>query len=145
RERLESAGMTTFLRTSGGKGLHVVLPIDRRTTWDDFKAFAKSVADTMTREAPDRYIATISKAKRRGKIFIDFLRNQRGATAIAPYSTRARPGAFVALPVSWAALGHADSAHPASVADAAKKIARADDPWPDYFRLKQALPLGTKS
>ena len=101
RELLEDVGFTTFLRTSGGKGLHVVVPIDRRTTWDDFKRFAKSVADKMTREAPDRYIATMSKAKRHGKIFIDYLRNQRGATAIASYSTRRRKGAPVATPIAW--------------------------------------------
>ena len=101
RELLEGVGFTTFLRTSGGKGLHVVVPIDRRTTWDDFKQFAKSVADTMTRDAPDRYIATMSKAKRHGKIFVDYLRNQRGATAIASYSTRRRQGAPVATPIAW--------------------------------------------
>ena len=101
RERLEAVGLTTFLRTSGGKGLHVVVPIARRNTWDEFKQFAKSVADTMTRDAPDRYIATMSKAKRRGKIFVDYLRNQRGATAIASYSTRRPGGAPVAAPLAW--------------------------------------------
>ena len=101
RDRLESAGLTTFLRTSGGKGLHVVVPLSRRNNWDEFKAFAKSVADAMTRDEPDRYIATMSKAKRRGKLFIDYLRNQRGATAIASYSTRRRRGAPVATPLAW--------------------------------------------
>src|SRR5262249_34554581 len=145
KKRLEDAGLESFPMLTGGKGIHVVVPLKPGHSWDEHRAFAEAMARLMAEQEPERYVATISKAKRRGKIFIDFLRNQRGATAIAPYSTRARPGAFVALPVSWAALGHADSAHPASVADAAKKIARADDPWPDYFRLKQALPLGTKS
>ncbi len=93
RDRLAAVGLTSYLRTSGGKGLHVVVPLARRNTWDELKQFAKSIADTMTRESPDRYLATLSKAKRRGKIFVDYLRNQRGATAIASYSTRRKAGA----------------------------------------------------
>ena len=92
RDCLEALGLASFLRTSGGKGLHVVAPLARRNTWDELKEFARGVAETMVRAAPERYIANMSKAKRRGKIFVDYLRNQRGATAIASYSTRAGAG-----------------------------------------------------
>jgi bifunctional non-homologous end joining protein LigD len=81
-----------------------VVPLQRRHSWDDHRAFAEAIARLMAEESPERYVANMSKAKRRGKIFVDYLRNQRGSTAIAPYSTRARSGAFVALPVSWKAL-----------------------------------------
>ena len=87
----------------------------------------------------DRFVANMSKAKRRGKIFVDYLRNQRGATAICPFSTRARPGAHVAMPVSWEKLARLDSAHPVAVGEAAKFMGRSE-PWPGYFKLKQGLP-----
>ncbi len=91
RQRLEDLGLETFLRTTGGKGLHVVVPIARRVSWENLKTFAKAFADSLVREQPDRYIAQPSKAKRAGKIYIDYLRNDRGATAVAPYSTRRDP------------------------------------------------------
>ena len=91
-------------------------------------------------EAPDRYVATMSKAKRHGKIFIDYLRNTRGASAIGPYSTRARPGAHVAFPVSWQAVRKLKDARPAAVNDAAAKVARMKEPWAGYFKLRQKLP-----
>jgi bifunctional non-homologous end joining protein LigD len=101
RARLEAAGLVAFVKTSGGKGLHVVSPLEARAKWPEVKAFTKAIADDMAAESPDRFIATIAKAKRHSKVLIDYLRNQRGATAIAPYSTRARPGAAVSMPLSW--------------------------------------------
>jgi bifunctional non-homologous end joining protein LigD len=98
------------------------------------------MARMMAADEPDRYVATMSKAKRHGKIFIDYLRNTRGATAISPYSTRARAGAYVAVPVSWPQLARAKDAHPVHVGAGARFIKRSD-PWPDYFKVKQALPL----
>lgn len=140
RERFEAAGMTTFLRTSGGKGVHIVVPIERRTTWDDFKAFAKSVADRMTRDDPDRYIATMSKAKRHGKIFIDYLRNQRGATAIASYSSRRRPGAPVATPIAWDELNSKTRPDMFNIRNLPKRLAKLKkDPWADFFKVRQSL------
>ena len=93
RERLERAGLTAFVKTSGGKGLHVAAPLQPQAEWPAVKAFAKSFADAMAADSPDAYVSTIPKARRQGKILIDYLRNQRGATAIAPYGARARPGA----------------------------------------------------
>jgi bifunctional non-homologous end joining protein LigD len=140
RELLGTVGFTTFLRTSGGKGLHVVVPIDRRTIWDDFKQFAKSVADRMTREAPDRYIATMSKAKRAGKIFIDYLRNQRGATAIASYSTRCRKGAPVATPIAWDELNTKIRPDMFNIANLPKRLDKLKtDPWADFFKVRQSI------
>jgi bifunctional non-homologous end joining protein LigD len=140
RERLEGVELKTFLRTSGGKGLHIVVPIERRTTWDDFKQFAKSVADTMTREAPDRYIATLSKAKRRGKIFVDYLRNQRGATAIASYSTRRRSGAPVAAPIAWDELDAKTRPDMYNVKNLPKRLEKVKkDPWADFFTTRQSI------
>ncbi|HEX3601075.1 MAG TPA: DNA ligase D, partial [Lacipirellulaceae bacterium] len=140
RERLESAGLKTYLRTSGGKGLHIVVPLSRRNTWEEFKAFAKSVADAMTRDDPDRYIATMSKAKRRGKVFIDYLRNQRGATAVASYSTRRRAGAPVAAPLGWdelTARTKPDMYNIQNLPTRLKKLKK--DPWADFFTTRQSI------
>jgi bifunctional non-homologous end joining protein LigD len=140
RERLESIGLVSFLRTSGGKGLHVVVPLARRNTWDELKQFAKAVADTMTREAPDRYIATMSKAKRRGKVFIDYLRNQRGATAIASYSTRAKAGAPVATPLAWDELTARTKPNMYNIHNVPKRLNKLKrDPWKDFFSPRQSI------
>src|SRR3546814_4572882 len=102
RERLEKRGLACFVKTSGGKGLHVVAPLRPQAEWEAVKAFTKGIADDMAADSPDSYVATVTKSKRRGKILVDYLRNGRGATAVAPYSTRARPGAAVSMPLGWA-------------------------------------------
>jgi bifunctional non-homologous end joining protein LigD len=140
RDRLESVGLTSYLRTSGGKGLHVVVPLARRNTWEELKQFAKSVADTMTREAPDRYLATMSKAKRRGKVFVDYLRNQRGATAIASFSTRARAGAPVAVPLAWNELSTRIKPDMYNIENLPNRLDKlAADPWEDFFSSRQSI------
>ncbi len=101
RERLSDLGLASFVKTTGGKGLHVVTPLTPKADWETVKSFSKAVAERIVRESPEEYIATMSKEKRKGKIFIDYLRNGRGATSIAAYSTRGRLGAPVSTPVSW--------------------------------------------
>jgi bifunctional non-homologous end joining protein LigD len=140
RDRLADLGLKSFPMLTGGKGVHVVVPLRRGHSWDEHRDFSEAMARMMAADEPDRYVATMSKAKRHGKIFIDYLRNTRGATAISPYSTRARAGAYVAVPVSWPQLARAKDAHPVHVGAGARFIKRSD-PWPDYFKVKQALPL----
>ncbi|MFO1061999.1 MAG: DNA ligase D [Dongiaceae bacterium] len=143
RERLAALGLESFLKTTGGKGLHVVAPIDRRHGWDTVKGFAKGLADAMSADAPGDYLAVMSKARRRGRIFVDYLRNGRGATAIAPYSTRARPGATVATPLDWSEL--TDDLAPAAftVATVPERLAATGfrDPWAEIGRVRQSLTV----
>jgi bifunctional non-homologous end joining protein LigD len=140
RERLAGIKLKTFVKTSGGKGLHVVLPI-QPAPWDEAKAFARTVAEAMAADAPDKYVATATKAKRQGRIFVDYLRNSREATAVAPFSTRARPGAPVSVPVDWTELGSLKSASQYTVQNVMQRLSRLKkDPWADIGRVKQALP-----
>jgi bifunctional non-homologous end joining protein LigD len=142
RDRLAALGLKTFPMVTGGKGVHVVAPLKPRYGWDDVKAFCEAIARTMAAEEPKRYLAVATKAKRSGRIFIDYLRNGRGATAICPFSTRARRGAPVAWPVSWAQLARLDSARPASVENVAQLLKKSrTDPWAGYFDVDQVLPL----
>ena len=101
RERFAALGLASFVKTSGGKGLHVVVPLKPAAGWEAVKSFTRDMALAMASDSPDRYVATITKSKRHGKILIDYLRNGRGATAVAPYSTRARAGAPVSMPLFW--------------------------------------------
>lgn len=139
KKRLEHFDLESFPMVTGGKGIHVVVPLKPDHSWDDHRAFAEAMARLMEEQDPGRYVANMSKKKRAGRIFVDYLRNQRGSTAICPYSTRARKGAFVATPLAWRSLGKLRDAHPFSVKDA-KKLARAGDPWEGYRALKQSLP-----
>ena len=140
RERLAKIKLKTFLKTSGGKGLHVVLPI-APTPWDEAKAFTQTVARAMEADDPDRYVSTATKAKRDGRIFLDYLRNSREATAVAPYSTRARPGAPVSVPIDWDELGSLKSASQYTVANVMQRLSRLKkDPWAGIGRVRQALP-----
>jgi bifunctional non-homologous end joining protein LigD len=104
RNRLGTLGLQSFVKTSGGKGLHIVAPIQPEAEWDDVKTFAKAIAGTMVKERADRYVATVAKSARRAHIFVDYLRNDRGATAVAAYSTRALPRASVSTPLTWEEL-----------------------------------------
>ena len=140
RDFLGELGLETFALLTGGKGVHVVVPVAPERDWPVVKRFARAVANRIVERAPDRYIATASKARRRGKIFIDYLRNERGASAVAPYSTRARSGAPVAAPVSWAELKRIESANSISVASMTRRIQRLKrDPWAGYDEVRQSL------
>ena len=125
RRKLADIGLTSHAMLTGGKGVHVVVPLTPGHSWDAHKDFARRFAEALSMAEPDRFTATMSKAKRKGKIFIDWLRNQRGSTAVVPYSARAREGAPVAAPIAWGELKSFDDAKPFTIADAAKLHARA--------------------
>ncbi len=128
---LEQLALSSFLKTSGGKGYHVVVPFKPAVDWDTFHGFARRIAEVMEQQWPDRYTSNVRKNQRTNKIFIDWIRNGRGATSIAPYSLRARKGARVSMPITWNEL---DTVAPDGVnmADALRRIGGAD-PWQDFF------------
>lgn len=130
RDALAQARLRGFARTSGGKGIHIVVPIKRDHTWDQAKAFCKAAAEALVKLAPRTFVAVAGAPNREGRIFIDYLRNARGATAIASYSTRARPGAPVALPVAWDELAGLESAHAFNALSVMRRLAGdPPDPW----------------
>ncbi|HVV63691.1 MAG TPA: DNA ligase D [Pseudolabrys sp.] len=140
RRHLAALKLTSFLKTSGGKGLHVVVPI-KPAPWDRVKEFTRQVATDLSREKPDRYLATATKAKRHNRIFIDYLRNSREATAVAPYSTRARDGAPVSVPITWEELGKIKNAAQFTVLNLTQRLARLrSDPWAKIGKTRQSLP-----
>lgn len=125
RDHLGDIGLVSFAMLSGGKGVHVVVPLTPGHDWDTHKDFAARFAQALSTAEPDRFVATMSKAKRKNRIFIDWLRNQRGSTAILPYSARARPGAAVAVPIDWGELADMKDAHPFDIDDAVILLKRA--------------------
>ncbi len=128
---LDSADLPSFALLTGGKGIHIVLNLKRRHSWDEVRNFARKFAEQVAALDPKRFVATMSKAKRKGRIFMDHLRNHRGSTAIAPYSTRARGAAPVAVPVSWAELRGIVSAAAFKLRDMSARLAEPD-PWSVY-------------
>jgi bifunctional non-homologous end joining protein LigD len=144
RERLGRLKLKSFVKTSGGKGLHVVLPI-KPTPWNDAKEFAHAVAASMAADFPARYTATATKSKRNKRIFIDYLRNSREATAVAPYATRARPGAPVSTPLDWPELGALKGSNQYTVLNLPARLKRMrKDPWAGIGRMRQSLPGSSK-
>jgi bifunctional non-homologous end joining protein LigD len=139
KRRLDALELPSFLKTTGGKGLHIVIPIRPELEWDEIKALCKGFADSLVRAAPSKYLATISKAKRKGKILIDYLRNGRGATAACAYSTRARPTASVALPIDWNELTTELRPNQFTIQNVPERIAKMKDPWRDFGRHRPAL------
>jgi len=128
------------VKTTGGKGLHVVMPTNG-TPWDDTKDFAHAMVLTMAADAPDKYVSKMTKSLRAGKIFIDYLRNGRGATAVVAYSTRARPGATVSVPVDWDELGPKLTPDKFTLLNLARRLrALKQDPWAGMAKVKQELP-----
>lgn len=143
RGRLAQAGLASFARTTGGKGLHVVVPIDPGASWAEAKAFAARLARAMAADSPDRYVATLSRAKRRGRVFVDYLRNGRAQTAVASFSPRARPGATVAAPLAWAEVAPGLDPGRFTIATMGKRLAaQPRDPWSGFFDVRQALGTG---
>jgi bifunctional non-homologous end joining protein LigD len=140
RALLDEIGLASFVKTTGGKGLHVVAPIKPDKDWERVKAFSKGLAEHLERELPDRFTASISKAKRGGRIFVDYLRNAAEATAVAAYSTRARPGAPVSVPVAWEELEGDLRSDTWNVGNLRERLAGLErDPWHDYESCRKAL------
>ena len=140
RARLKRVKLKSFVKTTGGKGLHVVVPL-KPVPWAVAKDFTYKVALSMEKDDPKRYLTTATKARRNNRIFVDYLRNSREATAIAPYSTRARTGAPVAVPVDWSELGSLKSANQYTVLNVMQRLSKLrKDPWASMARVKQALP-----
>lgn len=140
RERLADIGLESFVKLSGGKGLHVVLPV-AGADWDSVKTFAQALAMAMAADEPERYVANMAKKLRKGKIFIDYLRNSLEQTSVAAYSTRAREGAPVSAPVTWQELPRVKAANQYTVLNIRKRLSGLkQDPWKDIARVKQKLP-----
>jgi bifunctional non-homologous end joining protein LigD len=140
RECLTAVGLVSFVKTTGGKGLHVMVPVRPKLTWAPVKDFAKRLADVLVREAPARFTTTMTKSQRKGKIFIDYLRNGEGATAVAAYSTRARTGAPVSVPLGWDELQPGLTGASFTVRNLAARLERlTGDPWEGYGDVRQTI------
>ena len=141
RRTLTDLGLVAFIKTTGGKGLHIVVPLVPQYTWEQVRLCAKRLTQDLVKEAPDLYVATMSKAKRDGKIFIDYLRNARSATAVCAYSTRARPSAPVSVPISWEELSHDVRGDCFTIRNVPQRLARLrDDLWNDYESSRRRIP-----
>src|SRR5688572_373679 len=145
RERLEALGLESWVKTSGGKGLHVVVPLARRHEWDEVKAFSRAVAESMAAESPDTFVTQASKKERAKRIFIDYLRNAEGATTVAAYSARARKGATVSTPLHWDEVGGRLKPETFHVANVARRLSGIrPDPWKTFRRTSQTLTNAMK-
>lgn len=142
RARLKKLKLESFVKTTGGKGLHVVVPFTPKHDWDTIKAWARALAQVMEEEAPERYTTNMRKEVRKGKIFIDYLRNGETATAIAPYSTRARDNAPVAVPLAWEELKTLKAGNLWTIKTLPRRLAKLKrDPWEEFYMVKQSLPV----
>jgi len=141
REQLARLGLTSFCRTTGGKGLHVVVPLEPVAHWDAVKPFCRAFAETLSQQQPGRFLSTVRKTDRRGRILIDWLRNGLGATAIASFSPRARDGATVATPVAWDDVDRRLDPAKFTLRTVPDRLARlSGDPWQGFDALRQRLP-----
>ncbi len=146
RERLTDLGLETFLKTTGGKGLHVVAPLTRKLSWDDVKAFTKAISEAIVADEPTLYTSKLPKVRRQGKIFIDYLRNGRGATSICAYSTRARPGAPVSAPLFWEELDDPElRGNTYTVENLPARLAGLkSDPWESFNGVRQSITVAMR-
>ena len=141
RQRLSDAGLESFAKTTGGKGLHVVVPLTPSAGWDAAKDFCRGLAESMAADTPSRYVAKMTKAARTGRIYVDYLRNGRGATAVAAFSTRARPSCGVSTPVTFQELDELGSGDRFTLDNVARRLEYlSQDPWRGFFGIKQKLP-----
>lgn len=142
KEQLAQYKLQSFVKTTGGKGLHVVIPIKPEENWDDVKIFTHTFVEYLEQRSPEKYISKMTKSKRTGKIFLDYLRNQHDATAIGPYSTRARLHAPVATPLEWDELSNNNKDNYYTIATIPKRLQQLkQDPWEGFWTIKQSLHL----
>jgi bifunctional non-homologous end joining protein LigD len=145
RERLEELGLESFVKTTGGKGLHLVVPLSRRHEWDEVKQFSRAVAEAAAADDPRRFTAKMAKRERTRRIFIDWLRNGEGATAIAAYSVRARKGAPVATPLHWDEVGGRMKPTQFHAGNVSRRMhGLHSDPWKTMRRTSQTLTAAMK-
>lgn len=137
-DQLETLGLRSFVKTSGGQGLHLVVPLVRRAKWEQARAFAQGFASRIVRLAPRNFVATASRRMREHRIYVDYLRNTRGATTVAPYSTRARPGACVSTPLDWTELSAEVPPSSYDVRTVMKRIGD-EDPWRELRKVRQSI------
>jgi bifunctional non-homologous end joining protein LigD len=143
RGRLESRGLQSFVKTSGGKGLHVVVPVEPSAGWAEAKSFTAAIAEAMAADQPNRYVATVAKRARRGRVFIDYLRNDPGSTAVAAYSPRSSPQASVSIPLEWDELSEGLRSDHFTVGNVRNRLAFLKrDPWQGFFTVRQRIPVG---
>jgi bifunctional non-homologous end joining protein LigD len=140
RDSLKELALKSFVKTTGGKGLHIVVPIEPKRPWSEIKEFTKSMAQALASADPSKYTLSMSKSARPGKIFVDYLRNERGATAVAAYSPRARAWAPVSLPLDWRELRNSHSGNEATVGNVLPRLKkRTRDPWADLLKVRQSI------
>jgi bifunctional non-homologous end joining protein LigD len=140
RQRLALRKLESFVKTTGGKGLHVVVPLKPKAVWEEAKGFCQSIAEAMSHDSPHQYVSVITKTRRKGRIFVDYLRNGRGATAVAAYSTRARAGAPVSVPLAWDELSSGVRTNQFSVGNLSQRLDYLKkDPWGGFFETRQRL------
>lgn len=134
---LDELSLISFLKTSGGKGYHIVIPIKPSINWDKFRQFAKNIAEIMETKWPGRYTSNVRKVNRKNKIFVDWIRNIKGATSVAPYSLRIKDKATVSMPIKWSELDKI-TPYEITMKEALKRMGRKD-PWANFFKIKQEL------
>jgi bifunctional non-homologous end joining protein LigD len=145
RALLTDRGLESFVKTTGGKGLHVCVPLEPELGWEELAEFTRAVAQRLARDEPGTFTANMAKSHRKGKVYVDYLRNVRGANAVGVFSTRAREGAPVSVPVGWDELDRLSGPRDFTVAEVPLRVLgwasdRALDPWARYRKVKQRVP-----
>jgi bifunctional non-homologous end joining protein LigD len=138
-QHLGDMGLVSFAKTTGGKGLHVVVPLQRKATWAEVKEFARAFAESVVEAAPSMFTANPLKRLRKGKIFVDYLRNDKGSTAVAPYSVRAREGAPVSMPMPWSEITEKLAPQRFTLRTVPALISKRADPWRDMSKTRQTI------
>ena len=144
RELLAMLELKAYVKTTGGKGLHVVVPLQRRNDWAEVKGFSRAIVEKLVEVQPNSYTSNASKAGRTGKIYLDYLRNARGANAVAAYSTRAKPGGPISVPVTWEELESGTQSDAFNLTNISDRLRRSEDPWEDFDKIRQSITAKMK-